>query len=96
MQQQKGGQNSVESHVAYSRLRESLLRRAALIFGSLENHHGKTGGLTAQDVAVHFGGAGSALFSALDKNGDGEITQQVLHGTSPHHMIPCTHSLAMH
>ena len=53
--------------------RESLLRRAALIFGSLENHHGKTGGLTAQDVAVHFGGAGSALFSALDKNLDGNI-----------------------
>ena len=76
---QKPGTRTVAEQIAFMQTRESLLRRAALIFGSLENHHGKTGGLTAQDVAVHFGGAGSALFSALDKNGDGEITLQVRH-----------------
>jgi len=52
---------------------QSMFFRAESIFQKLENHHGKTGGLDADDVAIHFGGHGP-LFQTMDRNHDGEVT----------------------
>ena len=81
MRVEKPAQRSVAECVEYHGTRDALLKRAQSIYASLEDHHGKTGGLTPAVVASHFEDVGSAMFEALDRNGDGEIDEQVREGT---------------